>query len=389
MRGTFTWIAAVVVVVHCAGCGPGMSLDRPVRFPAGIPVQEGGAGRAHSARGSLTAPLEEVWRRDAPGRAGSIALVGGSSLVLACGVRGGLAFFACADGASEGSIGTRGTLGGAAAGMDTLLYVPFAGLIGAGLLCADLTEGVVRWMREGPSIECAPAIGAAGVTACAYDGTVLHFAHGDSAAIWHRQLPDRITAGACMVDSLVLVPCANGDVYALETRDGSERWRVSTGAPVTGSPACADSVVYVANRAGELRALRLRDGVMQWIARIGTAWHAGVAVGAEVIAAAFPDGSVRVFRRSDGVEQARHDFDRPVVAAPLFIAEPGTPALLVAVSLGGDVALLDAATCTLVWSVTLGARISSPPLFVDGTLVVCTEEGEVVAFRSAGKGTQP
>jgi outer membrane protein assembly factor BamB len=58
-----------------------------------------------------------------------------------------------------------------------------------------------------------------------------------------------------VADGLVYVGSAGGDVYAVDTATGRQRWKFPTGSRVSSSPTVADGVVYAANSEGNLYAV--------------------------------------------------------------------------------------------------------------------------------------
>ncbi|HHH75925.1 MAG TPA: hypothetical protein ENL03_02735 [Phycisphaerae bacterium] len=80
----------------------------------------------------------------------------------------------------------------------------------------------------------------------------------DGKLIW-QQLFD----GPCISDpsiaaksSLVIFGCHNGNVYALDCKNGDEKWKFKTGGVVFASPWIGDGIVYVASQDGFVYALK-------------------------------------------------------------------------------------------------------------------------------------
>jgi outer membrane protein assembly factor BamB len=66
------------------------------------------------------------------------------------------------------------------------------------------------------------------------------------------------------LDSLILVGADEGHLYALDTADGTVRWRYKTGGTLLSSPVAAGSTVYVGASDGYVYALRAQDGSLVW-----------------------------------------------------------------------------------------------------------------------------
>jgi len=54
----------------------------------------------------------------------------------------------------------------------------------------------------------------------------------------------------------VYIGSNDGNIYAVDTGTGSERWHIATGDKVTGSPVLADGTLYVGSCDGKLYAIR-------------------------------------------------------------------------------------------------------------------------------------
>ncbi|MFO0512298.1 MAG: outer membrane protein assembly factor BamB, partial [Gammaproteobacteria bacterium] len=63
---------------------------------------------------------------------------------------------------------------------------------------------------------------------------------------------------------LVVVGSSDGEVIALDAKDGAQRWRVAVGGEVLSAPAVADSAVVVRTVDGRLRGLSVEDGRELW-----------------------------------------------------------------------------------------------------------------------------
>lgn len=90
--------------------------------------------------------------------------------------------------------------------------------------------------------------------------------------LWEVQVDQGAFSESAVVESTVYAGGYDGQVHALATDDGSERWTARTDAPVTSTPTVMDGSVYVLNSSdpalgegvGILRALATEDGDEQW-----------------------------------------------------------------------------------------------------------------------------
>ncbi len=55
----------------------------------------------------------------------------------------------------------------------------------------------------------------------------------------------KVTSSPAVFEDAVYFGSVDGNVYSVDARTGTLRWRVRTGGPVTSSPAIADGVIYI------------------------------------------------------------------------------------------------------------------------------------------------
>jgi hypothetical protein len=178
-------------------------------------------------------------------------------------------------------------------------------------------------------------------------GTPLPLAEGGGLRVeWRAALGASIDV-APVVDAhgTTYVAGTRGEIVAI-ARDGSERWRVSTGAIQPSAPALLsdDSLVF-ADAAGE--AVAVREGVVRWRVRFGRSDPTRATPPAPV---ALDDGGVVVATARDlaafdaeGHERARTTLPEPTVFPLVSAVILGSPKILAVTATGA------------VWSWTPGA----------------------------------
>lgn len=156
------------------------------------------------------------------------------------------------------------------------LYVPDQGH-GSGtsrMIALDASNGEIRWTVEGPSIG-GTVIGDALVTGRKTDGVddhldgpptlyVLDVASGGIR--WETELPSQPTTGGppAVADGQIYLGLSDGNLYAYDLDDGSQRWAaVTTASFVTGNPTVADGHVYFGGPSA-VYCYRAEDGARRW-----------------------------------------------------------------------------------------------------------------------------
>jgi outer membrane protein assembly factor BamB len=160
------------------------------------------------------------------------------------------------------------------------------------------------------------------------------------------------------------------------------RWSFATGGAIAGAPAVVDDVLYVGSADGNLYALDALTGHERWrfLAGTGIASSPAVVDGTVYVGAGdtFSHAFAAAIDAATGHERWRLDVDGPVVSAPL-VADG-------AVYLGtnaGELYAIDATTGDLRWQFTAGGTIWAAPSYADGTVFVGSWDTNVYAIDAA------
>jgi len=167
---------------------------------------------------------------------------------------------------------------------------------------------------------------------------------------WRVQTGGPVRSSPTIADGVVFIGSSDGQVYALDERDGSERWRTDAGSAVTSTPAVARGTVVVAAFGGHWLGLDVRSGAVRW--RLNA--------GAEL---PLPWG---------------HESGDKWLSSPTIVAGQ--------VLLGGGDGVLrsaDLATGRVRWTARTAGRIRSSPAIANGTVVTGDADGVVYAFDLA------
>ncbi len=81
---------------------------------------------------------------------------------------------------------------------------------------------------------------------------------------WKFPTGDRIVSSPVHAGGVLYFGSDDGNVYAVDARDGRQHWKRGTGGPVASTPAVADGTVYVASYDGKFYALEARTGAPRW-----------------------------------------------------------------------------------------------------------------------------
>ncbi|HXF57833.1 MAG TPA: PQQ-binding-like beta-propeller repeat protein [Actinomycetota bacterium] len=209
------------------------------------------------------------------------------------------------------ALGTVGAAGPTVAGGQV-----FVGTREGSLVALDLATGQERWrVQAGGAVDVAPAASDGLVVAVAEERetggiTVLAAATEGCGQPTCRPLwsfrPRRLGAGSTsptVVGGTVYVGLGDFTVYALDLRDGRERWRAAVHgffSPLS-SPAVEGGGVYLQDRLGGVYGLDAGSGEQRWDFqfRAGATWGAPLVVGGHLYVG-LDDGTLAAIRTADG-----------------------------------------------------------------------------------------
>lgn len=114
-----------------------------------------------------------------------------------------------------------------------------------------VVDGVIYLVQSASTVKTIHSVWALNAT----DGTMLWQFHTSG---------QKLNSSPAVMNGVVYVGTESGWLIALSATDGSERWRLSTGARIFASPTVLNGVVYVGNLEGTLLAANASDGIELW-----------------------------------------------------------------------------------------------------------------------------
>ncbi len=248
---------------------------------------------------------------------------------------------------------------------------------------------------------------------------------------WKFQPEAETESSPTVIGDVAYFCCTAGNVYAVDTTDGSQRWQFTVDDEstdgITGTPAVANCTVFVGSWGGTLCALDARDGSVEWRYETDEAVSASPAVhDGTVYVGVNGDGSVVAVSAEDGEVEWRYSTDGAVVASSPAVADgvvyvgdygvgsleaidahsgeavwtastPGyiwsslavVDGVVYASDLRNTVYGFDAADGTELWRFETGGAVRSSPAVVDGTVYVGSDDQNVYALTGASLSRSP
>ena len=134
------------------------------------------------------------------------------------------------------------------------------------------------------SLDSSPAIGADGtIYVGSEDGNLYAINPADGSQKWMSSTGNAIESSPAIgADGTIYVGSDDQNLYAFNPADGSQKWASPTGWSVTSSPALgADGTIYVGSWDNYLYAINPADGSQQWALATGNRIESSPALGAD------------------------------------------------------------------------------------------------------------
>lgn len=175
---------------------------------------------------------------------------------------------------------------------------------------------------------------------------------------WAFPTGDRVVSSPVMQDGVVYFGSDDGNVYAVDAKDGRQLWKRATGGAVSATPAIAGETLYVGSFDGRFYALNARSGAVRW---------------------KFTTGGERRFEAKGlhGMTPKTQTFFDPF---DVFLSSPVVAEGRVYFGSGdGNVYGLDAASGEMRWKFATGDVVHASPAYADGVLYVGSFDSRLYA----------
>ncbi|KAB2344139.1 outer membrane protein assembly factor BamB family protein [Actinomadura rudentiformis] len=133
------------------------------------------------------------------------------------------------------------------------------------------TPGTLQQKGQIPAQDGSPFVVQRGVLyGMSESGRLWAYATATRSRRWERRLPgasgsaERATAAPALSGGSLYLSDANGILYAIDARTGTERWRFTTGGQIQATPFVGDGMAYVGSADKHLYAVGATDGEPRW-----------------------------------------------------------------------------------------------------------------------------
>jgi len=225
------------------------------------------------------------------------------------------------------------------------------------------------------------------------DGNVyaLNSETGVQKWVYDRTIPTltlRGTAPPAVVDDMVIAGFDTGRVVALDLNSGKQVWEIQLAQPtgrsdlerlvdIDGEPIVKDDTVYIGSFQGRVAAISLADGSLEWTRDMST--YDNVAVDEQRIFITDERGVIWALDRFDGSAKWRvRDFRYRKLTGPTVFGR-----YVVVGDFEGYLHWMDAESGQVVARERVDKeRILTPPIDIGGALLAYSSSGKLAAYRA-------
>jgi outer membrane protein assembly factor BamB len=262
-----------------------------------------------------------------------------------------------------------------------------------GLIAYDAADGTEQWRveKDGPVISAPMVVDDTVYFASSLPGGIVAVGTGGEKQWWFDSKGDyvygpTVSKGtayySAVTDTFGKKKQGPWFVYAINTDNGTKRWRFRQPQGTTSLPAVANGTVYVGSTDGHLYALDAASGNQQWTASVPLATDSPPVVVDGTVYVGSTDGHVYAFDVRDGSREWRVTLDAPLSQG---IAVTESAEIIYAGTDAGTLFALKPRS--VIDRVTLSAPVATPPAVRGESVIIGTQDGRVYALTSKDNHT--
>jgi outer membrane protein assembly factor BamB len=270
----------------------------------------------------------------------------------------------------------------------------------AEVLALDAESGKILWRSNLTApVRAAPTVSGDRVFVTTVDNQLIALSAEDGKKIWeHSGISE--TAGllggaSAAVDSgTVIAAYSSGELFALRADTGRVAWAENLAAvrradavsalAVVARPVVDRGLVLAVSHSGRFAAVELRSGGRIWDREVASAhmpWVAGdyvyiLTTNGDLLCMTRRDGRIRWVQTLPRYERPEKERDPITWSGPVLAGDR-----LIVVGSSGDVLAVSPYTGKALGRLDLDSKTMISPVIADGTLLILTDDGELVAYR--------
>jgi len=188
--------------------------------------------------------------------------------------------------------------------------------------------------------------------------------------IWSFQVEDEIRSTPLVYNNVVYVGSYDNNLWALDAKDGSLKWKVATEGGIGSSPTYAGGSIYFGSSDQRLHAVDVRTGKRQWNVKTDGKVFTKPAAAVGLIFFGSDDGKLRAIKPqpASGKEMWAYNIIQPIRSSPVVVDDR-----IYFGSDGGEFACVDVSGQPL-WRFQSRRPIMATPLIKDNIIYVGSDD---------------
>jgi len=274
----YFFVITLSALILAAGC-TGINLSRAIVSGEYDWIMAGGSPEQQNiAKSMVNPPLEVVWSYNLDAGIGYSAFAVSDEVVFVNNLQGEMYGL---DISSGGKVGQINFLGKDANTTPLIMgndvIVTFAGDKKYSIASYSLLAGEINWRKKLGDIQTSPIMKDDYI----YVGTLggkFYKLDKDGKIIWFFKTGSPIHSTCAVSGGNVVFGTDKGNLYCLNTANGSQNWEYKTGAPVNASPLAFDDKIFIGSDDSNYVCLDLNSGNKIWSVNLKTKIFSGSAL---------------------------------------------------------------------------------------------------------------
>jgi outer membrane protein assembly factor BamB len=340
----------------------------------------GDIGRTNVARETLTPPLTMVWEYDASAGFSPYSVTVADSLLFVGNLQGEIHAVDVTTGKSKGVHDFGSAIVGAPVVDANMIYLALA-REEESFLAYNLERGEIEWSDKLGAIESSPLLVDQRLCVASSRGKILCVDKLNGSMPWtytvaQSKKGSMIHSSPASDGNVLVFGCDNGNLYALDIRNGNLKWIAGTSGSILASPSISGGKVFVGSLDKNFYAFDVETGKEVWRCSLGSSIYSSQAVDERHVIVGTVGRMLYCLKKETGEVIWSYRASGAINAAPI-ISGP----VVYAGSIDKHLYAFDTDSGNMLWQYTTEGRIKTMPVIWRQQLFLLAEDHSVFAFK--------
>ncbi len=368
-----------IIVLMLSGCIPTHMRQMLQTAPTDWVMSGGSPERTNATHSVILPPLTVAWEYDALAGFSGFSAITSDSFLFVSNLQGEVHMINISNGKVAGTYDFGSAIAGSPVIDNNRMYVPLS-RDEQSFVCYSMPKGTVEWSANIGEVETSPLIIGSRIFITTLQGKLVCLDKSTGTEIWAYLIPSpkdevMIHSSPAGDENVVVFGADNGNVYAVNTQDGTLRWKAVTRKSIFSSPSISSGKVFISSLDSTLYALDLSSGVVVWKRPLGSRIYSSQAIGNNRLYTTTTGGSVLALDVLTGNIVWNVPMNSVINATPLLSGN-----VLYVGGLDKTLTALNAESGAALWQYKAEGRIKTAPIIFSNHLFLLTEDHSVIAF---------